>query len=243
MMETQAFTYSARHTTSWHKHTTGQLYWLSQGMMIIETARAQWTVTPGSVGWFPPGLHHRAWVPANATGNSLYPDAMACARFPDHAGVYGADPFIIALLDRCRNSQAHSTEEYPALLVKLLGYEMAQRAALPLELTLPTDRRARNVASELLKNPASTRDQSQLAQQWGLSVRSLSRLFKEQTGLSFSQWRQQAKVVASLQWVLADLPVSEVAALSGYGNVSAYIDVFRQRFGKTPAQMRRLFNE
>ena len=101
------------------------------------------------------------------------------------------------------------------------------------------------MASELLKNPAGTRDQSQLAQQWGLSVRSLSRLFKEQTGLRFSQWRQQAKVVASLQWVLADLPVSEVAALSGYSNVSAYayIDVFRQRFGKTPAQMRRLFNE
>lgn len=108
---------------------------------------------------------------------------------------------------------------------------------MPLQLTLPVDRRARNVANQLLKNPACELDQTQLAQQWGLSVRSLSRLFTQQTGLSFSQWRQQAKVVTSLQWVLAGLPVSEVALRSGYSNVRAYIDVFRQRFGKTPGQL------
>jgi len=104
-------------------------------------------------------------------------------------------------------------------------------------LTLPVDRRAGNVANQLLKSPACELAQPQLAQQWGLSVRSLSRLFTQQTGLSFSQWRQQAKVVTSLQWVLAGLPVSEVALRSGYSNVSAYIDVFRQRFGKTPGQL------
>lgn len=206
--------------------------------MVIETEFAQWTVTPGSVGWFPPNLNHRAWVPGNVTGNSLYLDPVASNHFPCHAGIYGADHFIIALLNRCNNSHIQYSEEHQNLLLKLLGYEIRQGSTLPLELKLPTDRRARNVACELLKNPACIFDQNQLAQQWGLSVRSLSRLFRHQTGLSFSQWRQQAKVVASLQWILSGLSVTEVASLSGYSNVSAYIEVFRQRFGKTPGQFK-----
>ncbi|WP_312949347.1 helix-turn-helix transcriptional regulator [Superficieibacter sp.] len=237
-METQQFKYHALHATPWHQHSSGQLCWLSQGIMVIETARAQWTVTPGSVGWFPPDLYHRAWVPGTATGHSLYLDPIVAGYFPDFAAVYAADHFIIALLMRCQKSHLQNQQDYQDMLLKLLGYEIMHRSELPLELTLPTDRRARNIASELLKNPGSTLNQGQLAQQYGLSVRNLSRLFNQQTGLSFSQWRQQAKVVASLQWVLAGLPVSEVAFLSGYSNVSAFIEVFRQRFGKTPGQFR-----
>lgn len=207
--------------------------------MVIETLAAQWTVTPGSVGWFPPDLKHKAWVPGNATGHSLYLDTLFCGHFPCHAGVYGADPLIVALLDRCHHNAPSSPEAYQSLLLTLLGYEIRQRPELPLELKLPTDRRARNVASELLNHPEGIKDQSQLAQQAGLSVRTLSRLFTQQTGLNFSQWRQQAKVVASLRWILAGLPVNDVASRSGYSNVSAYIEAFRKRFGKTPGQFKK----
>ncbi|AOR59410.1 AraC family transcriptional regulator [Pectobacterium parmentieri] len=215
-MKIQQFEYGAQHSTPWHKHSSGQLYWLREGIIVIETVLAQWTVTPGSVGWFPPDLNHRAWVPGNVIGNNLYLDPVSSNHFPYHAGIYGADHFIIALLERCNNSHIKHSEEYENLISNLLGYEIRQCSELPLELKLPTDRRARNVASELLKNPGCILDQSQLAQKWGLSVRNLSRLFNQQTGLSFSQWRQQAKVVASLQWVLLGLPVNEVASLSGY---------------------------
>lgn len=238
MIKIKSFRYGAQHATSSHKHAAGQIYWLDHGIMVIETTLSQWTVTPGTVGWFPPGLEHSAWVPRNVTGHSLYIDPPACINFPLYAGIYGADPFTRALLERCQNNGSHFTRDYQETLLKILGYELMQCTALPLELRLPTDRRARNVADELLNNPACHQDQSQLAQQYGLSARSLSRLFDQQTGLSFSQWRQQAKVLASLQWILAGLPVYEVASLSGYSNVSAYIDVFRQRFGKTPAQLR-----
>ena len=94
------------------------------------------------------------------------------------------------------------------------------------------------MANELVNNPGCMLNQAQLAHKWGMSVRNLSRLFNQETGLSFSQWRQQAKILSSLQWVLAGLPVAEIAALSGYSNVSAYIEIFRQRFGKTPGQFK-----
>ncbi len=238
-MQKECFEYGSGHSTPWHQHTSGQLYWLSHGAMVIETELAQWTVTPGTVGWFPVGLSHSAWTPGRVRGHSLYPEPSSSCLFPSHPGIYGADAFLMSVLTRlCRSAPDAGPEDYLETLLKLLGYELSLGDPLPLQLTLPSDRRARNVANELLKNPACALSQSHLAQQWGLSVRNLSRLFQQQTGLSFSQWRQQAKVVASLQWVLAGLPVSEVALLSGYSNVSAYIDVFRQRFGKTPGQFR-----
>lgn len=238
-MKVITFEYGRQHSTDWHEHTSGQLYWLSHGIIVIETAYAQWTVTPGTVGWFPPGLTHRAWVPGKVKGHSLYLASSPCFPFPADPGVYGADAFILALLERCRQHQASSSDDYQNNLLTLLAYEIAHRPSLPLELTLPVDRRARNVASELLKNPECALDQNQLAEKWGLSTRTLSRLFNQQTGLSFSQWRQQSKVIASLQWILAGLPISEVASLSGYTDVSAFIEVFRLRFGKTPGQFRQ----
>ncbi|AHG18879.2 transcriptional regulator [Chania multitudinisentens RB-25] len=238
-MKTKIFEYEGLHATVWHQHESGQLYWLSHGIIVIETELAQWAVTPGSVGWFPAHLLHRAWAPGSVKGHCLYLEPSSSVPFPPKAGIYGADAFVLVLLERiCRSGHLSSSMDYLDTLLKVLGYEIAQLTELPLQLTLPEDRRARNVANELLKNPGCVLNQTQLAQQWGLSVRNLSRLFTQQTGLSFSQWRQQAKVVSSLQWVLAGLPVSEVASLSGYSNVSAYIEIFRQRFGKTPGQFK-----
>ncbi len=237
-MHIETLEHECQHVTPWHEHTSGQLYWLSQGVIIIETEMAQLTVTPGSLGWFPPGLRHRAWVPGVLKGKSIYLNPLSCASFPSNPGAYGADSFVLALLERVfQSGQLDSCADYQNKLLGVLECEMIRASELPLQLMLPVDRRARNVADELLKNPASMLDQAQLAQRWGLSIRTLSRLFRQQTGLSFSQWRQQAKIVVSLQWVLAGEPVSEVAALSGYSNVSAYIDAFRQRFGKTPGQL------
>ncbi|OSN10245.1 transcriptional regulator [Lonsdalea iberica] len=237
-MQAKTFDYKQPHLTPWHEHESGQLYWLSDGVIVIETSRAQWTVTPGSVGWFPASLKHKAWVPATVSGRSLYLDPASSTALPSLPGIYGADSFILGLLERVFSEKnAPTSDNYRNNLLTLLGHEIARSDELPLHLTFPVDRRARNVANALLNNPGGAWDQAQLAKQWGLSVRSLSRLFRLQTGLSFSQWRQQAKIIVSLRWVLAGLSISDVAMMSGYSNVSAYIEAFRQRFGQTPGQL------
>ena len=238
MMRIETFDYQRGHVTEWHEHDGGQFYWLTSGIMVVETEQAQWTVTPGSVGWFPAGLRHRAQVPGQLSGTSLYLHASTGAGLPLTPGIYGTDSFIQALLERlCAGPRPGFPADYSPSLLSLLAAEITNAVELPLQLLLPTDRRARNVADQLLAHSDSPLTQTQLAQRWGLSVRSLSRLFREQTGLSFCQWRQQAKVVTSLQWVLAGEPIAEVAARSGYANVSAFIEVFRERFGRTPGQL------
>lgn len=237
-MHVETFHYEKTHRTPWHEHASGQFYWLTRGTLVIEMADVQWTVTPGTLGWFPGGCRHCAGVPGAVTGTSLYFSENHAARFPSEAGIYPADAFMQSLLARaCQSRYPAFTEAYRQSLLIVLATEISRSQPLPLRLALPTDRRARNVAELLLAHPDCPDGQAELAKRSGLSVRTLSRLFREQTGISFSQWRQQAKVVTSLQWVQAGVPVNEIAARSGYSNVSAYIDVFRARFGVTPGQM------
>jgi len=238
-MRIEAIERDGQHRTAWHQHECGQLFWLCHGLIIIETEREQWVITPGSVGWFPAHFLHSARMPGRVKGKCLYLDPPSATTLPADSGVYGADAFIFALLERvCQNGSDASRGDYRDALLNVLAFEMNQLSELPLQLKFPEDRRARSVAGELLNNPGSTLNQAQLAKKWGLSVRNLSRLFIQDTGLSFSRWRQQAKVITSLQWIFAGLPVSEVASLSGYSNVSTYIEIFRQRFGKTPGQFK-----
>ncbi|MBB1200885.1 helix-turn-helix domain-containing protein [Enterobacteriaceae bacterium 89] len=238
-MKITAIEHDGQHITDWHQHESGQLFWLSHGLIVIETELEQWVVTPGSVGWFPAHLLHSARMPGKVKGKCLYLDPSSGTALPADSGVYGADTFIFALLERLSQNEGDASRmDYRDALLKVLVYELAQLSKLPLQLKFPEDRRARSVAGELLNNPGCTLSQEQLAKKWGLSVRNLSRLFIQDTGLSFSRWRQQAKIIASLRWIFAGLPVGEVAFLSGYSNVSTYIEIFRQRFGKTPGQFK-----
>lgn len=59
-----------------------------------------------------------------------------------------------------------------------------------------------------------------------------------ETGVTFSAWRQRARVMRSLELLAAGQPVGTVAPDLGYSTASAFIAVFRLAFGSTPAAYR-----
>ncbi|MCE0495064.1 AraC family transcriptional regulator [Vibrio salinus] len=236
-MYVEALNHHQGYETSWHEHPTGQIFWVNSGVVLVKTGYEQWPVTPGTLGWIPKKLSHKAKFLAEVQGYVIHfshEDNLVC---PEQPGIYPMAPFIQSLLHKttCIGDE-ESFRDYAMHITALVGYEIAKLKELPVGLPFPSDRRARNIADELLQSPSNHMTQEQLANKWGLSVRTLSRIFITQTGLTFSQWRQQSKVLMSLQWLQKGLLISEVAELSGYNNISAYIDAFRQRFGETPGK-------
>lgn len=225
----------ASHTlTPGHRHDEGQFYWLTRGMISLTTPAGQWALTPGCAGWLPPGCHHQSVACGDMQGWSLLLAENLCALMPETPTLVTADPFLMALLARLvRSSQAESETSRQRLIAVLLD-EFLRAPTAALQLLLPDDKRALNVAHQLLAHPEDERGQAALAASAGLSVRTLSRIFITQTGLTFARWRQQARILRSLEGLAAGLPVAQVAAQCGYENTSAYIAVFRQRFGVTP---------
>lgn len=239
-MMIQKIDHQVQHETVWHSHQDGQLYWLSKGIILVETSDSQWPMTPGTLGWIPANSRHKAHTLADVDGWIVRVAQDIGSHYPNNPRVFGVDSFCHALLKKI---VYHPRVSYPKhlleYLLEIIGYELDVSRNIKFELPLPYDRRARKMAEFLIGQPSNISTQAQLANCFGLSTRTLSRVFTKETGLTFTQWRQQARLINSMQWLLDDEPIYDVAVKSGYGNVSAYISAFKRNFNETPGQFKR----
>jgi AraC-like DNA-binding protein len=67
-----------------------------------------------------------------------------------------------------------------------------------------------------------------------MSRRNFTRMFRQETGLSFVEWRQQACLVAALPRLGAGETVTSVAMALGYDNPAAFTAMFKRLLGVPP---------
>ncbi|MFJ4861948.1 MULTISPECIES: GlxA family transcriptional regulator [unclassified Streptomyces] len=82
----------------------------------------------------------------------------------------------------------------------------------------------------------------ELARRSGMSVRTLNRRFREQTGTSPLQWLHRARI-RQAQYLLETTahPVERIAAQVGFGSPTAFRDRFKRLTGTSPHAYRRTF--
>ncbi len=73
------------------------------------------------------------------------------------------------------------------------------------------------------------------AEDIGASERTVARLFRDELGLSYQQWRQQAILAHALPLLARGQPVGQVAAASGYASDSAFSAMFKAAMGQSPS--------
>jgi len=75
---------------------------------------------------------------------------------------------------------------------------LARLLAAPLSVPMPKDTQLLKIAQALHTDPGNTRTLDERGQQVGAPRRTLSRRFRKDTGLSFVEWRQALRLLASL---------------------------------------------
>ncbi|MCL9780647.1 helix-turn-helix transcriptional regulator [Vibrio sp. S4M6] len=220
----------------WHQHDYAQVYWVCRGCVEVETKSEQWTVTNGCLGWISPSVEHSARIISSVDVNILYIQTEHFSGLPTSSKLVRTNELIHALLNRLLLSDFTIADTAQQRRFQVLLDEIHDSPSCDLFLPLPEDKRVRKIADLLLTFPDDERLQPELAHEYGLSTRTLSRLFKSQTGMSFGAWRQQAKLISSLPLLAKGNPVTSVALECGYDNTSSYITAFKKRFGSTPSQ-------
>ncbi|MFC6017940.1 GlxA family transcriptional regulator [Plantactinospora solaniradicis] len=116
----------------------------------------------------------------------------------------------------------------------------AQYIERPLpEATANGTARTRDWAQHRLQEPLTL---SQMAAHASMSVRTFTRRFREETGLSPARWLlQQRTDHARLLLESTDLNVDQVARRSGFGTTAALRQQLHQRIGVPPTTYRRTF--
>jgi AraC-like DNA-binding protein len=100
----------------------------------------------------------------------------------------------------------------------------------------PQDARLRKICASLLEDPSDNKSLSQWADTAGGCTRTLERLFRKETGLTFAQWRRQVRIQGAIIRLHQGQSVTSIAYDAGYENISSFIEMFRRVTGRTPGQ-------
>jgi AraC-like DNA-binding protein len=201
--------------TGRHEHPRAQLLYAVTGLMTATADVGTWIVPEAHALWKPPRLPHLVTMHGAVAMCSAYLDVDAIRNLPPGARVIEVSPLLASVL--------------AALADEPLLYDEAGRgghlAALvreaPLTLLLPADRRLRRVCLDFVENPSASFDLDEWADRAGVSRRTLTRGFREETGMSFGAWRARARVVRALTLAAEGKPSGQVASAVGYRSLQA----------------------
>lgn len=208
----------------------GQLVYAAEGSITVETPDGAWVVPPHRAVWVPPATPHEVVVHGRTTLRSLY--LRENPKLSKRSCTLGLTPLARELiLHIAAVAPLTKTKPEHRRLAAVLIDHLHELPVLPVYLPQPRTVVAQNAASLLTEWSIST---VEVASHVGLSLRSLERLFKEETGLSLGAWRQQARLMESLRLLSQGESVGNVAFQVGYAGDSAFIYAFRRAFGIPP---------
>lgn len=220
----------------WHRHLRGQVFCVESGLAHVRTQHGSWLLPPHRAGWIPPGEQHKVSISGALSGWSVVISPDASRSLPEQPCVIGISELMRALVRRTVSwaDQDSLDVEQERMSVVLLD-EMRRAPHEPLHLPMPADRRLLRIANAILGQPHDARRLEEWAEWAGLSPRTLTRLFVAETGCSFAQWRQQARLTRALERLARGESVANVADSLGYATPSNFIAMFRRCFGDSPA--------
>ncbi len=222
-----------------HRHAWSQLAYCATGIVQVTAAtpdEVTYIVPPSRAVWIAPGALHAIHVLEAAEFRTLYIDASATPAGWDGCRMLVVTPLMRELVQALDTPLAAERE---ALLASLVLDELTHADVQALGVPLPHpqngDKRLRALCEAVLRAPSERATLGEWSADIGASERTVARLFRDELGLSYQQWRQQAILAHALPLLARGTPVSQVAAASGYASDSAFSAMFKSAMGQPPS--------
>ncbi|MFI7679478.1 AraC family transcriptional regulator [Actinophytocola sp. NPDC049390] len=215
-----------------HRHSHHQVAWTRSGVLSVAVDDSYWILPPTRALWLPAGVVHRTGATRDAVLCSLYLEPARCDidwTEPTPVAVDGLLAHLIGYLNRPDLADDARLRAEAVVLDLLRPLPIT-----PIDVPVPTDPRVLAVTDALLADPADTRSLEAHARAVGVSRRTLTRLFVQDTGMSFDRWRGHMRLRAALPLLAEGQPVSRVAHAVGYATPSAFLAAFRRTVGTSP---------
>lgn len=222
-----------------HTHPWPQLTFSTRGVIRLSTQDGSYIVPPSRALWVPANMPHSINLIEDAELRTVYVHSWMAPAW-ENCEVLEISPLLRALmlaLDTTPDGQA-PTDPHAAQrerwIAPLLIDELERATQIRIDVPLPADKRLRQLCEGLLRAPASRATLAERAETIGASERTVARMFRDQLGMSWQQWRQQAVLAHAIPLLARGMPVSQVAAASGYATDSAFCAMFKAATGQSP---------
>jgi AraC-like DNA-binding protein len=220
-----------------HQHRHAQLIHAASGVLEVLTEEGRWIVPPQRGVWIPPGMQHAVISKKRFDFCTLYMAAAQAKDLGQACRVVQVSPLLSELLLK----GAEFGVDWPRSgaqerLLRVALDQIAFQRSEPLHLPQAKDKRLARICDAIMANPADNTELQDWASRVGASERTLSRIFKQDTGLGFAQWRRQCRLLHAVETLAAGRSVTQVALDVGYADMSAFARDFKLALGVPPGK-------
>lgn len=221
-----------------HRHKWGQLTYTIRGYLNVWTNQASFIALPQRAVWIPAGVEHQVKQQSSRTIiRSLYVDSRYLNADWHDCKVIAVNPLLHELIKRFSTLPVEYDKHGPdGRIAQVILDQLSISQSAGLILPWPADARIQPICRDLQNNPDTAPDLASYSKKIGVSEKTITRLFQQQTGLGFRLWRQRARLVHALPLLERGDRVTDVALACGYESLSSFIATFREHTGVTPGE-------
>ena len=225
-----------------HHHAWGQLVFSDAGITKVSTPDSTHLVPPNHGLWIPPNMEHAATLLEHAKLFSVYlisrEEADSEFMSPEvwnTCQAFEVSPLLHELIVKLSENTEEDfiNKEYLAICTLIWG-ELRRARPLSLGVVLPKEKRLKTLCHTFLDSPSPSISLKSLCQHSGVSLSTASRLFQNQLGISFSQWRQQVILANALALAAQKMPINQIAYELGYSSPSIFSAMVTRMVGVPP---------
>ncbi|HVV69462.1 MAG TPA: AraC family transcriptional regulator [Gammaproteobacteria bacterium] len=216
-----------------HSHETSQLSCSTDGVLYVTIKNKLYIVPPNMAIFIPKHVPHKSEMQKEVTLSSLYLPDTHVKFFLNKIQLIQLTPLAnLLILKICSLEKNYFKKIEGKRLLEVLIDELKNADTIHYaEIIIPEDRklfRAYELFREIKEGWPSNHE---VAEHLHVSTRTLLRLFKKETGMSFVIWKQKFRFVKALELLQRYKNTSMVASRLGYKSDSAFITMFKKMSG------------
>jgi len=226
----------------WHQHRRGQLLYAARGVIVVSTPYGAWVAPPERAVWTPGGCRHSVRMVGAVSTRGVLIEADAPGCLGPVSRVIQVSPLLRSLLETaCLVEPEYSADSWDEMVMTLLMAELARAPTVPIAVPFPRSPEMAAKCQAFLERPAPHDTIDRWCADLGTGRRAFTRAFRNETGLSFGAWRQQACLLIALPRLAAGEAVTTIALDLGYDSPAAFTTMFKRMIGVAPSHYRRPF--
>lgn len=218
-----------------HEHSWGEFVYAYNGVVQVMVEDDRYLVPPQYGIWIPPFKEHVGQNRRAVLQSSLYVSNHLCHSLPRESQALLVTPFMRAILDHAKDNVANYQSNKHQRLLRVLLDELTETPRAGTFLPASDDAILKQILHRLEAFPEDKRSVADLAQEAGITERTLARKCRSDLGIPLTEWRNRMRVVKAISMLEHGMTVEEITQHFEYSNASAFIAMFKKITAITPA--------
>ena len=225
-----------------HSHPQGHILIVMNDVAIVDVENNAFYIPYGHFVWIPSGKsHHISFEDRTIQLLCIYyPQNFSDDSFYQEVGIYPIPTLLHEALNLIKDeTREYASKEWKYELLSTLNHILpniiAQKHS---QLWLPTTQHpiAQKIVSAIQRNYRLPISAQSIADEVGMSVRTMSRYMHNELGISFIQYLRKYRIIMSVkQLVKGEDSITNIAYSVGYESLSVFSNSFHMVTGYRPS--------